>query len=103
LMQAIDGHVTGAVFQGEGDILLFPPDRAERTSLALFTRTAVLNQKFKTAYLRFSDDRLLDELRRGFRPATDPQEFVGRWQTAVDLLARADSLSVLQGMTNSGE
>ena len=103
LMQAIDGHVTGAVFQGEGDILLFPPDRAERTSLALFTKTAVLNQRFKTAYLRFSDDRLLDELRSGFRPATDPQEFVGRWQTAVDLLARADSLSLLQAMTNSGE
>src|SRR5205807_2360223 len=53
LMQAIDGHVTGAFFQGEGDILLFPPDRAERTSLALFTKTAVLNQRFKTAYLRF--------------------------------------------------
>jgi hypothetical protein len=103
LMQAIDGHVTGAIFQGEGDILLFPPNRAERTSLALFTKAAVLNQKFKTAYLRFFDDRLVEELRRGFRPATNPQEFIDKWQTTVDSLARADSLSLLQAMTNSGE
>jgi hypothetical protein len=103
LMQAIDGHVTGAIFQGEGDILLFPPNRAERTSLALFTKAAVLNQKFKTAYLRFFDDRLVEELRRGFRPATNAQEFIDKWQTTADSLARADSLSLLQAMTNSGE
>jgi hypothetical protein len=103
LVQSIDGHVTGAIFQGEGDVLLFPPNRAERTSLALFTKAAVLSQKFKTAYLRFYDDRLVDELRRGFRPATNPQEFIDKWQTTVDSLARADSLSLLQAMTNSGE
>lgn len=103
LMQAVDGHVTGAVFQGEGDILLFPPDRAERTSLALFTKAAVLNQTFTTAYLRFFDDRLVEELRHGFRPAENPQEFIDKWQTSVDSLARADSLSLLQAMTNSGE
>src|SRR5437763_14262767 len=102
LVQGIDGHVTGAIFQGEGDVLLFPPNRAERTSLALFTKAAVLSQNFKTAYLRFFDDRLVDELRRGFRPAANPQEFIDKWQTTVESLARADSLPLLQAMTNSG-
>jgi hypothetical protein len=103
LLEGIDGHVTGAIFQGEGDVLLFPPNRAERTSLALFTKAAVLNQKFKTAYLRFFDDRLAEELKRGFRPAASPQEFIDKWQTTLDSLARADSLSLLQAMTNSEE
>lgn len=103
LLEGIDGHVTGAIFQGEGDVLLFPPNRAERTSLALFTKAAVLNQKFKTAYLRFVDDRLVEELKRGFRAADNPQEFIDKWQTTMDSLARADSLALLQAMTNSGE
>src|SRR5512135_2046840 len=35
LIKAVDGHVTGAVFEGVGQILLITPDRAERTSMAL--------------------------------------------------------------------
>src|SRR5260370_25470418 len=42
LTRAVDGHVTGAVFEGVGEVLLFPPNRAERTSLALFTGSARL-------------------------------------------------------------
>src|SRR5579859_3803748 len=42
LMRAVDGRITGAVFEGVGEILLIAPDRAERTSLALFTGSAVL-------------------------------------------------------------
>src|SRR5438270_4968206 len=37
LMREVNGHVTGAVFEGVGEVLLVPPNRAERTSLALFT------------------------------------------------------------------
>src|SRR5579859_3531409 len=32
--QAVDGHITGAFFVGDADLLLIPPDRAERASLA---------------------------------------------------------------------
>jgi hypothetical protein len=103
LMQSVDGHVTGAFFEGEGHILLFPPNRAERTSLSLFTHSAVLNEKFKMAYLRFFDDRLVEELRSGFRPAHDPQGFINKWKGPAQSLARADSLSLLQAMTNSGD
>lgn len=52
----VAGHVTGAFFEGEGEVLLRPPDLAERTSLGLFTGLGVLDEKFTSAYLRFNDD-----------------------------------------------
>ena len=72
LIQAVNGHITGALFEGQGEVLMIPPGRAERSSLALFTGSAVLEQRFTTAYFRFVDDRLVDEFRAGFRPAEDP-------------------------------
>ncbi|HKF21912.1 MAG TPA: hypothetical protein VKE93_10100, partial [Candidatus Angelobacter sp.] len=103
LMRAVDGHVTGAVFQGDGEVALFPPDRAERTSLALFTGSGVLEQTFDTAYFRFFDDALVDQLRAGFRKAEPEEvpEFVNRWEPLVKALAGVDALHVLQAMTNA--
>src|SRR5215470_13360815 len=104
LMRAVDGHITGAVFEGVGEVLLVPPNRAERTSLALFTGSAVLEQRFQSAYFRFADDALAQELRAGFRsPAEDAQEFVARWQEPARQLARADALPILQGLTSASE
>jgi len=103
LIRAVDGHITGALFEGQGEVLVIPPGRAERTSLALFTGSAVLEQRFTTAYFRFVDDKLVDELRAGFRPAENPQEFIARWAQPLRDLARADGLSILQALTNSGD
>ncbi|MGZ4878764.1 MAG: hypothetical protein ACXVIO_11225, partial [Candidatus Angelobacter sp.] len=55
-VREVNGHITGAMFEGVGEVLLVPPNRAERTSLALFTGSAVLEQRFHSAYLRFFDD-----------------------------------------------
>src|SRR6185312_6964095 len=105
LMRAVDGHVTGAGFEGVGEILLIAPTRTERTSLALFTGSAVLEQKFSTAYFRFADDDVLRQLRAGFRQrATDEaQEFVRRWEKPARELARSDGLQLLQALSNSQE
>lgn len=101
-MREVNGHVTGAVFEGVGEVLLVPPNRAERTSLALFTGSAVLEQRFQSAYLRFSDDKVAQELRAGLRGhAEDAQEFITRWQEPATLLARGDALSILQAMTSA--
>jgi hypothetical protein len=103
-MREVNGHITGAVFEGVGEVLLVPPNRAERTSLALFTGSAVLEQRFQSAYLRFSDDRIVAELRAGLRgPAEDAQEFVTRWQDPTNFLARGDALPILQAMTSAKE
>jgi hypothetical protein len=103
LMRAVDGHVTGAVFQGSGEVALFPPDRAERTSLALFTGSGVMEQAFDTAYFRFFDDSLVEQLRAGFRKAEaeDVPDFLSRWEKPARLLAESDALHVLQAMTNA--
>ncbi|MFI5105449.1 MAG: hypothetical protein ACHP79_11030, partial [Terriglobales bacterium] len=105
LMQSVEGHVTGAIFEGQGEVLLIAPDRAERTSLALFTGSAVLEQKFGSAYFRFFDDKLVEELRAGLRKAepAEVQEFVARWQQPARDLAQADGLHILQAMTNRRE
>ena len=103
LIRAVDGHITGALFEGQGEVLVIPPGRAERSSLALFTGSAVLEQRFTTAYFRFVDDRLVNDLRAGFRPAENPDEFIARWAQPVRDLARADGLSILQALTNSGD
>ena len=52
----VAGRVTGAFFEGDGEVLLPPPNRYERASMALFTNEAILEERFVTAYFRFNDD-----------------------------------------------
>ena len=66
--QSVDGRVTGAYFEGEGEVLVRPPDRRERASLGLFTKQGVLEEQFSSAYLRFNDDTA-SELQPYLRPA----------------------------------
>ena len=63
----VAGHVTGAFFEGEGEVLLIPNDQAERASMMLFTGAAILEEKFVTAYFRFNDDTFT-ELQPALRP-----------------------------------
>jgi Peptidase family M1 domain len=98
--QAINGQVTGAFFEGEGEILLVPPNQVERGTLALFTKSAVLTEKFNAAYLRFSGD-VLQELQPSLRPAQDVPGFVERWQSAARSLALTDALRLSATFLNS--
>jgi hypothetical protein len=103
--QAVDGRVTGAFFEGEGEILLIPPDRVERRSLGLFTGSAVLEEKFTTAFFRFNDDfpeEVADSLRDA-DPSSgeDAQAFVTKWDPTVNSLAEADALRLLTSFLNS--
>ncbi len=69
-LQAVDGRITGAYFEGDGELLIRPPDRQERASLGLFTGEGVLEERFSTAYLRFDDDTAA-ELQQYLRPPFD--------------------------------
>jgi hypothetical protein len=90
----VEGRVTGAFFEGEGEVLLSPPNQVERASMALFSKGAILEERFVTAYLRFNDETFA-ELRPALGRAEDPQAFVSRWnQTAVNL-AESDALRLL--------
>ena len=90
----ICGRVTGALFEGEGEILLRPPNRVERESLALFTGMAILEEQFSSGYLRFNDDTTA-RLQPFLSPATDGSEFVKRWSERSRSLAEYDALRLL--------
>jgi hypothetical protein len=90
----VQGHITGAFFQGDGEVLLSPPNSMERSSLALFTGGAILEEKFSTAYFRFNDD-VYGELKPFLRSTDDTEAFISRWKDAAQDLSEEDALRLL--------
>jgi hypothetical protein len=88
------GRTTGAFFEGDGEVLLTPPNDVERKSMSLFTGMAILEEHFATAYFRFNDD-VAAELRPGLRVTDNQQEFVDRWNETARNLANADAMRLL--------
>ena len=99
--ESCDGHITGAFFHGEGEVLLIPPNNMERASLAFFTKAAILEERFTSAYFRFTDDAYSD-LKPALRPLedTDPAAFVSQWGTTAKNLAEEDALRLLMWLSN---
>jgi len=89
--QAVDGRVTGAFFEGDGEVLVRPPDRRERASLGLFTGQGVLEEHVTSVYLRFNDDTA-SELKPYLRPAGDTANFVSHADSAARQLAMIDAM-----------
>ena len=92
--QDVMGKITGAFFEGEGEVLLVPPNEVERKSMSLFTGMAILEERFATAYFRFNDD-VAGELRADLRPTENPQEFVDRWTATAKNVAGVDGMRLL--------
>jgi hypothetical protein len=90
----IEGHVTGAFFQGDGEVLLMPPNQVERASMAMFTGMAILEERFATGYLRFNDDTFGD-LKPYLRPTGDAKAFSSQWNETAHNLADSDALRLL--------
>lgn len=88
------GRVTGALFEGEGEVLVVPPDRAERSSLALFTGSAVFEEKITFGYVRFNDATRQD-LEPNLTNAQDAGAFLAKWRVKAVDLAVPDSLRLL--------
>jgi len=88
------GKVTGALFQGDGEVLLAPPDMADRASMTLFTGAAILEEQFQSAYFRFNDDTMA-ELRPQLRPSESGKELVEKNGETARVLAEADALRLL--------
>lgn len=100
--KAVDGRITGAFFEGHGEVLLIPPDRVERWSLGQFTGAAILEEPFTTAYLRFNDDTAVD-LEPWLRAvqAEEAQPFLERCGSSALILARNGNLRLLSTFINS--
>jgi hypothetical protein len=90
----ICGRITGAFFEGDGEIRLRPPNRVERGSLALFTGMAILEEQFNSGYFRFNDDTAA-VLQPFLSPAPEGGEFVKEWSDTSRILAEFDALRLL--------
>jgi Peptidase family M1 domain len=92
--QDVMGRITGAFFEGDGEVLLTPPNEVERRSMSLFTGMAILEEHFATAYFRFNDDAV-SQLRPDLRASDKPQEFVDHWGETAKNLANSDATRLL--------
>jgi len=92
--QDVMGRITGAFFEGDGEILLTPPNDVERRSMSLFTGMAILEERFQTAYFRFNDDTAV-ELQPDLWEADDKKEFVELWDKTARNLAQTDAMRLL--------
>jgi len=90
----ICGRITGAFFEGDGEVLLRPPNKVERGSLALFTGMAILEEQFSSAYFRFNDDTAV-KWEPDLSPLHDDGAFAQQWNEMSRQLADTDSLRLL--------
>jgi Peptidase family M1 domain len=114
----IDGVRLGAIFVasaegGDADLLLIPPTRSERSSLAKFTNSPTLEEHFKAAAFIFTDgtgDQLLAQLTNPEAPATKSPDMGGliveRWTTVLgNLVASFETrvvYDILSGQRENG-
>ena len=88
------GKITGAFFEGDGEILVPPPDEVERRSMTLFTGMAILEERFGSAYFRFNDNTAA-ELQPSLRAPEDALQFIARCNEAARIQAQSDAMRLL--------
>ena len=96
------GEITGAVYIGEGEILLIPPTRVEKESLARFIHSPILEEQFTMAILRFTDQTARELIAVAERPEPDdperPPDFPQKWNSAPRLFALEDSPRIFEDL-----
>src|SRR5437588_2141498 len=108
----VEGQRISAVFSadkegGDGEILLLPPLRSERLSLANFTESPNLNEHFRSALMIFSDNTA-DELvsRLHANPMDKPAPEIGalladRFSTVLQNLAASFEVRLVEDLLSS--
>jgi len=96
------GETTGAVYIGEGEILLMPPTQVEKESLARFIHSPILEEQFTMATLRFTDQTARELMAVAEKPEPDdperPPDFPQNWNSAPRLLALEDSPRIFEDL-----
>ena len=113
----IGGKHLGAIFvtseeAGDADLLLLPPTRSERSSLAKFTGSPTLDEHFKAAAFVFTDgtgDQLFAQIEGNSSAKKSPDMgnlMAGRWTTVLaDLVASFETrvvYDILSDRSDSG-
>ena len=96
------GEITGAVFIGEGEILLIPPTKVEKESLARFVHSPILEEQFRTAILRFTDQTARELIAVGQKPEPDdperPPDFPEGWNSSPRVFALEDTPRIFEDL-----
>jgi len=96
------GEITGAVFTGEGEVLLIPPTRVEKESLARFVHSPILEEQFSTAILRFTDQTARELITVGQKPEPDdperPLDFPQGWNSSPRVFALEDTPRIFEDL-----
>jgi hypothetical protein len=96
------GKITGAVYIGEGEILLIPPTQVEKESLARFIHSPILEEQFSRAVLRFTDQTARELMAVGEKPEPDdpekPPDFPQKWNSSPHIFALEDSPRIFEDL-----
>ncbi len=96
------GEITGAAFTGDGEVLLIPPDPVEKRNLAQFIQSPILEDRFTTAYLRFTDQTAKQLLAMARKPDPEdleqPTGFLEGWNPVVHRLSPDYSTRILEDL-----
>lgn len=104
-VEPLNGRTLAALFVAtaptdEGEILVIPPNARERQSLVRFTSQPLLNEKFRTAMMFFTDDtaQVLREAITNEQSQPDPafgETAAGKWSRPLVNVLESLSLRVL--------
>ena len=111
--KAVNGVRTGAVFIAseeleDAEILMIPPNRMERKSLASFTGSPNLDEHFRSAAFVFSDgtaERWIEELNRSGSARRSPERGVliaESWGQVMRNLSDSLEPRLLEDLSNGG-
>jgi hypothetical protein len=110
----VNGAPVAAVFTadtegGDAEVLMLPPDRSERRSLATYTESPNLDEHFINAIFLFTDERvraLLEQVRSNADAKKAPDMgalLTEKWNsTLINVMGSFDSRMVLDLMAGSG-
>jgi hypothetical protein len=111
--KAVNGVRTGAVFLAteeleDGEILMIPPNRMERRSLASFTGAPNLNEHIRAAAFVFTDgtgEKWLEQIRASETARHSPERGVlvaEQWNEAMRNLSGSLETRILADLSNGG-
>src|SRR6266568_1117472 len=102
LFSPVGGEVTGAVFSGEGEVLLIPPSPVEKRNLDQFIGAPILEEHFVSALMRFTDRTAQEILAQARRPGPDdpkaPSGFFEYWDTVARRFDPVYAAPILAGL-----
>jgi hypothetical protein len=91
---------------GDGEVLVLPPNRAERSSLSKFIKTPNLDEHFRTALLVFTDGAaatLLDRITKeeAGRPAPEMGPVLAeQWSSVINNVTEGFTIRLLEDLLN---